>query len=452
MRHLTIKARIMLLCTLLSVAVTALALGVTLHSERRVAERYFRDTLASTTQLAQNELHMEAGELEIDRNLDDLPNVRVALYTLDGDLIYGQQRFELPFMEGEMREVQDARAAQWMTQDTRLTLEDGSELWLRCYMDAEVVDSLLGSRKAVLLALLPALLILAETGGWLIAKRAFQPITRIIRTAEGIAGGADLKKRIGLTGAKDEIYQTAQGFDAMLDRLEAAFERERRFTSDASHELRTPVTAIMAQSEFALSEGASEADRMEALAEIRHRSAQMSQLIQSLLSLSRLDARRSPEEMELVDLSLLAELAGESLQEKAAEKGMVIEAYPCENAFVRGDQTMLMLALMNLIENALRYGGTGGHIAIETVRDGENCRLRVRDDGPGIAPEHQARIFDRFYQADAARSGGGFGLGLSLVKRIAELHGGRVTLESLPGAGSCFEIILSAEDRDEADF
>ena len=450
MKHLTIKARIMLLCVLLTFAVSALALGVMLHNEHRVAEGYFRNSLASTAQLARDELRIENGRLEIDRNLDDLPNVRVALYTADGDLIYGQQRFELPFLEGEMRQAESASGIRWAVQDTRMTLEDGRWLWLRCYMSSEAVSSMQGSRREVLLILFPALILLAGLGGWLIARRAFRPITQIIRTAEGIADGADLKKRIALTGAHDEIYRTAQGFDAMLDRLEAAFERERRFTSDASHELRTPVTAIMTQSEFALSDAADEEDRIEALREIHARSRNMARLIQSLLTLSRLDAKQQLDEVEAVDLCLLAEVAAESLQERADAKGMTIDAdVSCGEALVRGDQTMLSQAVFNLAENAVHYGKPGGHIGIEVEAAGAQCRLRVRDDGPGIAPEDQARIFDRFYQGNAARSGSGFGLGLSLVKRIAELHGGTVMLASVPGQGCCFEIVLKREVSDE---
>ena len=449
MKHLTIKARIMLLCAILAFAVTGLALGVMLYSEQRVAQGYFRDSLSSTARLAQDELRIKNGRLEIDRNLDDLPAVRVALYTADGDLIYGQERFAAPFIAGQMRETVSAGGVQWRLLDTYLTLEDGSSVWLRCYMAANAVDSMLGSRRDVLLLLLPLLILLAAVGGWLIAERAFRPITQIIRTAEGIAGGADLKKRIGLTGAKDEIYRTAQGFDAMLDRLDAAFERERRFTSDASHELRTPVTAIVTQSEFALSDAANESDRAEALREIHERGLHMSRLIQALLALARLDAKQRPEETELIDLAVLAEIAAESLAERAAERGMTIEAVAGGELYVRGDQTMLSQALFNLAENAVNYGNPGGHIRIEAQEDGAYCRLRVVDDGPGIATQAQARIFDRFYQADDSRSAGGFGLGLSLVKRIAELHGGCVTLESMPGKGSCFEIILNKEKEND---
>ncbi len=447
MKHLTIKARITLLCTLLTAAVAALALGVMIHNEQRVTYGYFRDTLASTAQLAQDEVRCENGRLEIDRNLDDLPNVRISLYNLDGDLLYGQRRVDAAFQPGEVRELRGEDGVRWMTQDSLMQVDGYGKIYLRCSMSGDALLSVRGIRRELMLVLLPALILLAGLGGWLIARRAFAPLARINRTAEGIADGSDLKKRIALRGARDEIYRTAEVFDDMLDRLDAAFDRERRFTSDASHELRTPVAAIMAQSEFALSEAANEADRQAALREIQRRSSHMAALIQRLLALSRLDARQGLEQREMVDLSLLAEITAEALAESAAQKQMSITAEVCGDALVLGDETMLTQAVLNLAENAVRYGKAGGGVLIEVAKAGGECLLRVMDDGPGIAPEHQKRIFDRFYQASPDRSDRGFGLGLSLVKRIVELHGGRLDLQSTPGQGSCFEIALKAVEH-----
>lgn len=128
---------------------------------------------------------------------------------------------------------------------------------------------------------------------------------------------------------------------------------------------------------------------------------------------------------------------------------MSIAAEVCGDALVLGDETMLTQAVLNLAENAVRYGNVGGRVLIEVEKAGGECLLRVKDDGPGIAPEHQAKLFDRFYQVSPDRSDRGFGLGLSLVKRIVELHGGRLRLESVSGQGSCFEIALKAMDGEE---
>lgn len=444
MKHLTVKARITLLCTLLAATVAALALIVVLVNEQRMVSAYFQDTLTSTVQLARDDIRRENGRLEIDRNLDDLPNVRVAIYNLDGDLIYGQQRFELPFEQGALRQARGAGDTRWMALDSRLSFEDGADIWLRCYISADAVQSMRGVHVQVLMALFPALILLAALGGWGVARRSIMPLSRIIRTAEGIADGSDLKKRIGMSGARDEIYQTARVFDDMLQRLDGAFERERQFTSDASHELRTPVAAIMLQSEGALADDASDADRLEALGEIRRQSGHLSVLIQRLLALARLDARQALGDVQEVDLAMLGEVIAESMEDRAGERGMRVSVEHDDCAPVRGDHTMLTQAALNLLENAVNYGREGGDIRIEVCMRGDECIFSVEDDGPGIAPEDQKRIFDRFYQADASRHGRGFGLGLPLARRIVELHGGRMELRSAPGAGSRFEMIFPA--------
>lgn len=444
MKKLSIKARIALMCTLLAAMVSALAIFVVLHNEQRVIDSYFSDTLSATVQLARDDIRSENGELEIDRNLDDLPSVRVAIFTLDGDLIYGQQRFEIPFQEGVVRERQGASGVQWILLDTRMQFPDAQDVWLRCYMPSDALQSVRGVRREVLLVLFPVLILLAAMGGWLIARRALRPLKRMIRTAESIADGADLKKRIALNGAQDEIYQAARVFDDMLERLDEAFERERRFTADASHELRTPIAAIMSQSDFALSPAAGDNDRLEALEEIKTQGGRISELIQRLLVLARLDARQKLEKPEPVDLAMLAEITAETIETAAVERNMQVKLSAGGQVLAAGDQTMLIQAVLNLAENAVRYGRKGGNVCISAACEGNVCSLSVGDDGPGIPQDKQKLIFDRFYQADASRSGQGFGLGLSLVKRIVQLHGGSIEINSAQERGSCFKLILPA--------
>lgn len=429
MRRLSIKVQVTLLCTLLAAVIAGAALAGLLVGEQKTTRRYYRDTLASAAQLARGEIfYDENGSLQIDRNLDEMPSVSVAVFSREGDLIYGRIRFEKEFVHGRVDS-----AAGWVVLDERLTFPNGDDLWLRLFMSAEIASSMQGFRRELLLVILPAIVVLGGLGGYWIARRAFQPVARIVETAEGIAGGEDLNKRIGFTGAKDELYAMAAAFDAMFERLDAAFERERRFTSDASHELRTPVAGILAQSEFALSEAADDADRREALTEIHRRAGDMSGLIQRLLTLSRMDAKRLKPELESVDLGLIAEIAAEAFAESGAEVSV------SGSSVVRADQTMAAQAMLNLIENAVKYGG--GRVEVE-VREG---RVTVRDDGPGIPPEALPHLFERFWQADPSHRGEGAGLGLSLVERIMALHGGRVEVESEVGKGSRFALIFPKE-------
>ena len=442
MKRLSIKARVTIWYTLLVALIALLAAGTLFFSARRMMRNYYQETLDSTTQLALDDIRMEDGELDIDRDLDDLPSVRVALFTEAGDLIYGQVRFELPFAEGEMRSATERSGEEWYVLDTRMEFDGAQNVWLRCYISADTAMNLgaIGLELAALI--LPALVILAGVGGYCIARRAFRPVARITRTAESIIDGTDLKKRIALKGARDELYRLSRVFDDMLDRLECSFERERRFTSDASHELRTPVAAILAQADFALSDLAAEADRVEALRDIRLRAGQMSTLINRLLALTRMDAGQTRLEWERVDLADVAEAAAMQIEDGAAARGMTVEC-ACEGpVWAMCDQTMLTQALLNLAENAVKYGREGGHVRIlARAQAGENI-LGVEDDGPGIAPEAMPHIFERFYQGDRSRQAGGAGLGLSLVRLIVRLHGGRVEAESEVGRGSRFIIVL----------
>lgn len=437
---LSIKWRVTLLCTLLSAVIAGVALIALAVGERRMLQDYYLNSMVSTAQLAHNEIIYEDGELEIDRDLDDLPSTHISVYSLEGDLVYGRRRVDLSFQDATLRRTEDSAGNDWFVYDSLLSLEGGPGLWLRCVQSADAFRGLLGSRSRMGLLIFPALILLAGVGGYFIARRAFQPVARIVRTAESIADGADLKKRIDLKGAKDELYDLAHAFDAMFERLDRAFEREQQFTSDASHELRTPVTSILAQSEFALSPAATEPDRAQALSQIHAKATEMAELIRRLLLLARMDAGHLPLEQEHVDLGLLAELASESLQDAAAARHMQLEAH-CVFADVWGDQTMLMQAVLNLVENAVRHGREGGRICVR-VEASEDVCLRVADDGPGIPSDSLPHLFERFYQADASRRSGGAGLGLSLVWRIARLHGGSVEVHSSPGAGTVFTLRL----------
>lgn len=437
MKKLSIKLRVTLWYALLMGVIAALALFTLYFGERHTVYSYYRETLESTAQLARDDLRYDDGRLEIDRNLDDLPNVRVAIYDMAGNLIYGRQRFELPFESGVYREAVGRSEVRWYVLDQKLDFEEGESLWLRLFISMDSTVSLNRSVIRLLNYTLVLLVILAAIGGWFIARQAFKPVSQIAQTAEGIADGSDLKKRIALSGARDELYRLSAVFDAMLERLEESFRRERRFTSDASHELRTPVAGILAQSEFALSESATDEDRREALAAIHARAEEMSGLIGRLLTLSRMDAGQTSLVLEPMDISLLPEIAAAQYEDAASAPGKTLICESSGSIEVSCDQTMLTQAYLNLVSNALRYGDSP--ILLGSEADETEARLFVQDSGPGIPPEIQSRIFDRFFRADESRHEGS-GLGLPLAKQIAELHGGRISLDSAPGRGSRFTI------------
>ena len=447
MKNLNIKARITLLCVLLTAAVAALSIAVLEINESGTMRRYYENTLISAATLAEDDIGYKRGKLNIGRELDNLPNVRIALYDLDGDLIYGRTMFEAEFREDALRAASGDQTGVWYFYDRKVLFSEGEAVWIRCSISADVDNHLRSGQTLLLLALIPVLVLIAGIGGYFIAKRAFWSVSQITATAGEIADSSDLKKRIELPNSHDELYRLGKVFNDMLSRLDGAFEREQRFSADVAHELRTPITAIMSQSEFALSEGADEEDKQDALAVIHQKALGMRELTVKLMMLSRMESGQQQLSMELIDMGLLCELAAESCMERAQERNIRITVQIEDEVAVMGDQTMLTQAVINVIENGIKYGREGGYIEASVARVDDKALLRVRDNGCGMSEEQKSHVFERFYQADGSRNQSGAGLGLPLSARILEMHGGRIEVESVAGEGSCFTIELPlAED------
>jgi len=339
---------------------------------------------------------------------------------------------------GELRGV-GGEGAEWRVYDVNLSVKDYGGAWVRGVASLSAAEGAMDTLLRLALFALPGLVLIAAVGGWLITRRAFLPVRRIADTAESIGGSGDLSQRIGPPYGRDEMGALARTFDGMFDRLERAFKKERQFTADASHELRTPMAVIMAQSEYGL-EHPGEAER--SLNVVLKQSQKLSALLHQLLLLARADNKTARLNLETLELSELTELVIEQQQEFAQERGITLHAELQPGLTLRADETMLMRLLINLIQNAIRYGRTGGNVWVSLKKGGGAVVGRVRDDGIGIPKELQPRIWERFYQVEPSRSGDGSGLGLSMVKWIAEAHGGSVRVDSQPGEGSVFEFVL----------
>ena len=285
---------------------------------------------------------------------------------------------------------------------------------------------------------MPLLMLLAVCGGYLIAGRFLSPIKQITQTAAQIGQGRDLKQRIALKGgSKDELHQLALTFDEMFERLDASFEAERQFTSDASHELRTPMAVIMAECEYMLEQERSSVEYEDALRVVYRQGKKMSRLIEDMLMFTRMERRADVFSMRELNFSQLAEDVCEDMRH-IAEKNISLSARIEPEIWIFGNYDLIVRLLTNLITNAYRYGKENGHITVALSGSAEEATLSVKDDGMGISREELEKIFLRFYQSDAARSGSGTGLGLAMVRAIARFHRGRVFAESTPGEGSTF--------------
>jgi len=315
---------------------------------------------------------------------------------------------------------------------------------LRVALSEEGVWRGLHEFVGVLLLSFPLALLLAGFGGYALARTALAPIDAMTIQAKKISA-EHLSERLPIENPDDELGKLASIFNAMLARLEAAFDQLRRFTADASHELRTPLTAIRSVGEVALQDQKSPSEYKDVIGSMLEETDRLTRLVEGLLLLSRADAGHIRLHRTDVSLLDLAREAGSVLDVLAEEKRQRIIIDGDASLTVSADRLILRQALVNLIDNAIKYSSSGEQILVRVKRGPEGqAAVHVVDHGPGVPAEHQPRIFDRFYRVDKARSRewGGAGLGLSIARWAVESHGGQITLESKEGRGSTFEVKL----------
>jgi signal transduction histidine kinase len=280
--------------------------------------------------------------------------------------------------------------------------------------------------------------------GWLVSGRMLRPIGQITRTVRNIQA-SDLSRRINLGGPDDELRRLADTFDDMLGRVDDAFEGQRQFIHEASHELRNPLAVIRTNLEVTLSDPDATAEDLRRTAETVERSTErMARLVDDLLVYARkgtLSLQREP----VAAGELVADAADEFVG-VAEARGVHLVTSFTEGLWVDGDRLALRQALANLLANAVRYSPVGSTIRVRAGRSDPWIWMSVEDEGPGIAPEDQQRVFQRFWRGDprASRAEGRSGLGLTIVRQTAESHGGEVKLASTPGKGTAFALWLPA--------
>ena len=273
--------------------------------------------------------------------------------------------------------------------------------------------------------------------------KALAPISKMRKTAQEIADSNDLPKRLSLGDGKDEVYRLGAVFDEMLDKIEASFEAEKQFTSDASHELRTPVSVILSECEYAMDCAKTEEEYQDSLAVIKRQGGKMSKLISELLTISRMDKHNLIPEFEEVNLSELLEIVCEE-QREISEGNIALDLDIEENVCAKADSSLIARLFVNLIQNAFQYGRDGGYVQVSLKSENGNILFSVTDNGIGIKKEELPKIWERFYQVNQSRTNpnGSMGLGLAMVKQIAQIHKGRMEVKSELGEGSTFTFIM----------
>ena len=445
---LSIKQKVTLWYACMLVLIVLLLFGFIFSISRSLLQRESDSRLEELVLDFADEIDFENGVYELDDDVRFYENgVIFSIYDEQGRLIAGSVPTGFPAdttLKAFSFQTFSASGNAWSVYDAALPYGEDQILWIRGILPSETLFSVERTLFFVLLVACPLLIAVALLVGYSITRRAFLPIEEIRRTAETIGAGGDLSARIPTERTQGEIRQLAETFNEMFGRLETSFEHERQFTSDASHELRTPVAVITSQAEYSLLPDATPEEQREGLEVILEQARKMSALISQLLMLARADSGTQQLTMAPVDLSLLASMTAEQCREAAARRQIRLDCEIAPGIMTEGDQASLVRVFLNLLENAIQYGRPGGFVKLTLAVQNDFAVCSIADDGIGIARENLERIWQRFYRVDPSRNPGGSntGLGLSLVKWIIEAHHGTIAAASGLGKGSCFSFRL----------
>ena len=447
MKQLNVKVKITIWYTLLMAVMAALMLTFLSLVSGSVSTQTAMDQLSRTVRANLSQVDMDQGTLQLGEDFRFYDNgVYTLVYSQSQALLAGQVPVaftaEEPFENGRTRPV-STPAGRYYVLDFLVPLDWENSVWVRGILEAPENPAVVTNMIRIAGVALPLFILISALGGYWIVRRAFRPLDQVTATADAISQAADLSQRVDVPRGNNEFTRLARTFNQMFERLERSFEAEAQFTADASHELRTPVSVIKGACEYAEKYGETAEDQRETLEIIRRQADRMSQLIGQLLSITRLDQGTDAVRLEAADLSAL--VRGVCGEQPYPSQRLAVQVE--DGVTARADAALITRLLQNLIDNGFKYGKPEGHVWV-TLRRGEGeIQLEVKDDGIGIPAEQQKKVWQRFYQTDSSRSGrGGAGLGLSMVEKIAQVHGGTMTLESIPGLGSTFTLHLPAPE------
>ncbi len=380
----------------------------------------------------------ESAEVAPENLKDEMEEFCQALPPSDYLELRGSKGFEFHFptvaasaVSGQTRTLR----REFRIGDESLQLEIGSSL--------EAIDHTLDLLKILLFSLVPVVIVVACAGGAWLSRRALKPVDEITTAAQTIGiGNLSLRLRTPQTG--DELQRLTEVWNVMLGRLEGAVKTLSQFAADASHELRTPLAVIRTSAELALRRARTPESYRESLREISDEAERMTRLVEDLLFLARNDARESEMPMAAVDVrALLHDVAGQ-LGSLADVRGVGIRITGHGGALIHGNEAALRRLFLVLLDNAIKYSRGGSEVVVAVEQEEPRIIVTIQDFGIGISRADLPHIFKRFYQADPARTDGGFGLGLSLAEAIAQAHHASLDVRSEEGAGSTFEVAFQA--------
>ena len=446
MKKLSLKVKLTILYTFFMTLVTCLSLAILFSLSSQEILTSVQSALKEQVADSFHDIQMENGRIDLNSDFYDLDGgVYLSLYSEDSDFLYGRIPYGFPSappIEDQRLRTLSSDSGKWYVFDLQYQLEDQTTVYVRGITSLTDAEASLSITLRLALIVLPLLTILTAFIGYRMTSRALKPVKRITDTVKRIQENEDLSQRIGLSQGRDEIYELADTFDQMLQKLEEAFVREKQFTSDVSHELRTPVAVILSQCDVLLSDPTYTQEQKEQIQTISRKAREMSQMISHLLLLTRADQGRQKLQWEDINISELAEMAAEEQSLLAARHNITVETQIQPDIIARADETFFIRLLVNLLSNAVSYGKNGGYVKLTLTSDGREATGIVEDNGIGISPEALPHIWERFFREDSSRTVRSdekhSGLGLSMVQWIVKAHHGTISAESTPGEGSRF--------------
>jgi signal transduction histidine kinase len=388
---------------------------------------------------ASSYIEAEDGAIKFDENMPNKEEgIFYQIYDSSDQFVYSNgipnDLSALPQNFNQIRVV-SINGTNWILYDQKFEEDNNSIGWIRSAKSLSYIDETLRNLFIIFLCLCPVFLAISLLVGYFLVRKTLQPIDQITTAARRIGQG-DLSQRLHMKNTGDEVGRLSATFDEMIERLETAFLLEKQFTSDASHELRTPITVITAYAENATGEDSTPEENTHAMEVILKESKKMSATISSLLMLTRGDQHRYQPNLESIDLGQLVDDVTEEMETSAEQKGVSISVLPHSSQFMKLDQTLITNLLLNLIGNAVKYNRAGGHVEISIATDRRNAVLTIKDDGIGISEEDLPKVFNRFFRSEHSGDTEGTGLGLAIAKWIVDVHRGEIRIDSELSVGT----------------
>lgn len=451
MKKLSIKLKITLWYTIVMILISGVALVIMTSASQEMIERDISERITKSVKDFSRIIDRPNGMEDIHMPKFGFYEQGVHMIVCDDDnnIIAGNIPFEIKtsseLIDNQLQTITD-KGNKYYIYTAKVRHKNGAETpyWVKGVVS--VTDEMYAVKSAVKsnLILTIILIIIAAAGGYFIISRVLSPVDKIRNTAEKISESSDLSQRIHIGEGKDEIHSLANTFDKMLDKIEQTVEREKQFTSDASHELRTPVAVILSECEYMTDCAKTYDEVKESVYSIKGQAEKMSKLISELLTISRMDKNTMQTEFEETDISELLNFVCDEQVEIHSEN-IILHRKIEPDIIAVADRFLLARLFINLISNAYSYGKDGGNITVSVSQNKNEIIASISDDGIGISEEDMPKIWERFYQSDPSRTAnknGSMGLGLSMVQWIAQCHNGKMSVQSELGVGSTFTFTM----------